>query len=832
MSQGLREGDPTTPLGTGRICDARQPPHPVEQAFVLGRVLEGILGQGDASAKLGRYRLDQRLGRGAHGIVWQAHDPKTDRTVALKVLESAGPQAWPRLRDEARVMARLQHPGIASVFEIGREGDAVFVVMERVWGQTLRQWLSVPRSAAAVLDVFGQAARALGAAHEAGVVHRDFKPSNVMVTDQGRAKILDFGVAVARRPNGEGLVSAGPTHDAVVGTPPYMAPEQLRGEAADGRADQFAWCVSLWEALTGTRPFDATTVKGRLATIATGPPRLRADGLGRGVARVIERGLSADPARRWPSMIALETALQGRGRSVVGLAAAGAAAVVVAGAVALDSSSTTPCQTRALTAAILPDGALDRAAAAVQSVGPPITQTWPKMSRRLTAYADRWVEQSHAVCLESGGGPRVDRIRGCLADRRRAFVALVEGLGTVDMQGALAAEAAISALAPAADCRALAAVEGAPPPPPADAVEGVEHVRAQLEAGQVLNTLGRGAQALTTLEQALDAAVATDYAPVIMEAQLHLGLLVSRRDYGRGRELLERAFAGATTLSNDQVAARAAVRLFLVAAEGADHDAAARWLGQAQAAVERALHQPQLEIELASARMAAAATAADFETALVHARYAERVARESSGIPRVVAARAQLRVGNVLRFSGQPGQAQRMLERSEEELSALVGPLDPTMLSLWNAVALVRTDLDDLAGARQAQTRAWDIARVAHPPGHRNRVAVEINLGGMCSELGDDRCAREHLDNGLAEAEQWLGPHHPDTALALGMLAVHHEQQGQLEVALGLRRRQVAIYREAFGPAHPNTRAAVDELAEAAQRVSPRRPGPIGDAPP
>ncbi|MCA9711508.1 MAG: serine/threonine protein kinase, partial [Myxococcales bacterium] len=265
---------------------------------------------------IGRYTLERWLGAGAMGVVYAARDLLLDRMVALKVLHphQRGAVGAQRLQREARALARLSHPNVVTVHDVGISGGRLYLAMELVDGQTLAGWLAKgPRSWSEVLAVMIRAGQGLAAVHDAGLVHRDFKPDNVMLTADGRVLLADFGIAqvegdppardpteaAAGEPTGEGGLMA-----PELGTPRYMAPEQFLGAAIDPRTDQFSFCVTLWEALLGTHPF----CRGSLAEIALAVTRgdrrgaPARHGLPPRVLRAIERGLSTDPERRHPSM--------------------------------------------------------------------------------------------------------------------------------------------------------------------------------------------------------------------------------------------------------------------------------------------------------------------------------------------------------------------------------------------------------------------------------------------------------------------------------------------------------------------------------------------------
>jgi serine/threonine protein kinase len=315
-----------------------------------------------------RYQIESRLGAGAMGVVYAARDIHLGRTVAVKVVAprvDAG-SGQSRLVREAQAMAKLRHPNLATVHDIGVSGDRLFVVMELVDGGTVADWLrAAPRSWRAVVTVYLQAARGLSAAHAAGFVHRDFKPENVLLGTDGVARVSDFGVARiigdAERAGAEGAANEGTA--GVVGTPGYIAPEILRHEPVDVRADQFSFCVALYAAVYGERPFDPregpsgeaarTRMTGESAkgpsgeaarTRMTGESAKRPSGeaartrmtgesakrssriaqtLGplrqpragiapRWLQRIVLRGLAVDPRDRWPTMQALVAAIERR----------------------------------------------------------------------------------------------------------------------------------------------------------------------------------------------------------------------------------------------------------------------------------------------------------------------------------------------------------------------------------------------------------------------------------------------------------------------------------------------------------------------------------------
>jgi hypothetical protein len=238
-------------------------------------------------------------------------------------------------------MAKLSHPNVVAVFDVGRVGDQLFLAMELIDGVTLTRWIADrPGTRTEVLDIFAQAGRGLAAAHQVRLVHRDFKPDNVLVGADGRARVTDFGLTqpVATDPRSElvalDLTAAATALGVLVGTPAYMAPEQLCGEPATARSDQFAFCVALYEALFGARPFAGGALRVLTENVLAGRMRAMPAGTPRWLRLALARGLAVDPAARFPSMTALLDELgrdHGRARRLavsLGAMAAGAAAIV------------------------------------------------------------------------------------------------------------------------------------------------------------------------------------------------------------------------------------------------------------------------------------------------------------------------------------------------------------------------------------------------------------------------------------------------------------------------------------------------------------------------
>jgi tetratricopeptide (TPR) repeat protein/TolB-like protein len=308
-------------------------------------------------AKIGRFVVEGQLGAGAMGVVYAAHDRELDRRVALKVLKGTGDQeALLRLQREGQAMARVTHPNVITVHEAGIQGRLVFLAQELLDGGSLRQWLEGKHSQREILDKFIAAGRGLAAAHAAGLVHRDFKPDNVLLGKDGRVRVSDFGLArslagLQTMPHEPRLDPAQATKQdiihspmatmtmtgAVMGTPLYMSPEQHRGEPADERSDQFSFCVALYQALYGDQPFAGKTVVALADAVIAGrmqPPPKTAK-VPAHLRKVLLRGLSVDPAKRYPSMdVLLADLTHDPARKLRRIGVIATIVVLIAGAVA------------------------------------------------------------------------------------------------------------------------------------------------------------------------------------------------------------------------------------------------------------------------------------------------------------------------------------------------------------------------------------------------------------------------------------------------------------------------------------------------------------------
>jgi tRNA A-37 threonylcarbamoyl transferase component Bud32 len=430
-------------------------------------------------ARVGRYVVRKRLGAGAMGVVYAAYDPELNREVALKVLRDqmlSPDQRVPladRLRREAQAMAQLAHPNVVAVHDVGSVNERLFIAMELVDGQTLTQWLDAERRDwRAVLRAFIDAGRGLAAAHAAALVHRDFKPDNVLVGSDGRVRVTDFGLAhTAAEPATPGasarfyaMAEARRTETReLAGTPYYMAPEQYFGEATDARTDQFSFCVALYSALTGEHPFGQAPLQNLAAVAAVGRsgPSRRRNGLPRWLRRVLLRGLAISPADRHPSMEHLLASLTYDRKRVLWLRLTGATLVA-----ALLGGGLVAWRTREARAAC--KGAERRLtdvwdAQRIRTVGrafmksgmPRAGIVFTEVERRLDRYSQDWVTMQTEACeaAHTGGDRALLELRvQCLDARLLGLRHLTDRLARGDAQTLAEASAETQDLGDLAVC--------------------------------------------------------------------------------------------------------------------------------------------------------------------------------------------------------------------------------------------------------------------------------------------------------------------------------------------------------------------------------------------
>lgn len=521
--------------------------------------------------RVGRYSILGRIGEGGMGIVYEAWDPQLDRHVALKVLRGDRARAEALLA-EAQTLAKIvHHPNIVTVFDAGVSGEQAFLAMELCRGQSLQEWLADgPHGVREILDVFVAAGRGLAAAHQAGVIHRDFKLANVLIGKDGAVRVVDFSMA---RPIDveDDAPSSARSASTIVGTPAYMAPEQLLGRVGDHRMDQFSFCLCLYGALLGRPPFPGRTFQERRRTVPLGLGTAERERLSRArkvpmrVRRAILRGLSVEPDDRFPSMEALLSELIERRRWPWALSVLALAAGLGLGVLATPDSHPEPCKS--------PEAALGEAwgsamrqglAAAIERTGHPrAAEQLEHAAAGFGRYAEAW-QAAYSHACESTYVTRVQsdaafELRMRCLDRRRtqlelAVMTLAQAADPQQLDARMTLPFRLPALDECGDATALATGM------PTDALtQGrILALVRRIDRASTMREAGLVQEGLALATAAVDEARELDHPPLLAQALECLGRLqIDGVAPTTAEATLREAIAVGTRCHDDQTVARA-----------------------------------------------------------------------------------------------------------------------------------------------------------------------------------------------------------------------------------------------------------------------------------
>ncbi|MEX1368606.1 MAG: serine/threonine-protein kinase [Nannocystaceae bacterium] len=837
-----------------------------EDARSRDRVRQRLFHGPSASRTVGRFIIGRRVGAGASGEVFEAFDPELQRSVALKVLRGDRHQGadrrvvQARMTREARALAKLGHPNVVEVFDVGIADERVYIAMELVGGGSLRDWQqATPRAWGDIVDLYVQAGRGLAAAHAAGLVHRDVKPSNILVGDDGRVRLIDFGLVAARgdpaptlpRPTpGDTTCSVSSSLTATglhVGTRGYMAPEQALGGLASPAADQFGLCVALWEALHGQRPFASQDPVAMAREVLAReivshserdvPRRLQA---------VLRRGLSAAPADRWPSMERFITELvalrrrQPRRR----LAAIGVLGVLaVAGGIGVqpgEHADSSPCdgprRTRELWSEELAQALQHRFTTQAPTIAP---ATWAFVGTRIDDVTKQWRDTQRAVCQEHARGQRsddeFDRAMHCLHGQRRELQAALDVLAEADAEVVRRAHVVVGELSSPDACRDPATAGSIDP--------ATDPAWAQVARAATLRRAGRYAEALAGSRAIVDSATSRD--SLLAAARVEQGqALAELGRFAAAREVLEDGYFLARETTHEPATLEAATRLTLLWGVTADdREQGLRWAQHGWASLERypdprgraRLLERQARVLSSAGRLARARADAEASLALWEdqlgptdprtadalevmattlsragqyddaASYIERahdVREQTLGSEHPETSMTLTFLASIEDDRGRTQQAEVLLREALERLERAVGPEHPYVATVLTNLAATMFRVRDYATAEPLLLRAKAILERGEEG--TTLAMVLHDLGVLAALDGRTARAQQLIERGRELLVRTRGADHPLVGQALQALGGLARGQGQLDQAERSYAEAMAIYVRRLGADHPS----------------------------
>ncbi|MCX4240647.1 tetratricopeptide repeat protein [Paraliomyxa miuraensis] len=756
---------------------------------------------------VGRYIVLELLGRGGMGVVHAAYDPELDRKVALKLMlpgRDRGGAARLRLQREAQAIARLSHPNVVGVYDVGTVDQQVFIAMEFIDGMDMSRWLSTgEHGQAEILDRFLQAGAGLAAAHAADLVHRDFKPENVLVGNDGRARVVDFGLVrkddalcssstnvedelaleVSQRRAAHGQELQLTAVGSLLGTPAYMSPEQFHGGAGDARSDQFSFCVALYLALYGERPFAGSNPAELSYSVTQGevrPPPAEHRVSSR-LRRVLLRGLASEPDQRYPHMEALLAALRRAAAprrwpwAVLGVALVSGGL----GAWMLDANEERPCAGLVDRAAVIwrPERRqqlrehFDRTELSFAA------DTWARVERRLDDDLRDWTRLQLEICEDGQAlDPRAaadDPRQRCLDERLAAIDNLLTMLDGADQRMVTNAVRLTHGLAEMGACAQPDVYLLAPQPNDPEQRTRVQELRAELERWSQRTSVELDDEGIAQLQSLVERAEALGYGPLLVELMRAQSDLASARgELERSLELENRAFELGLASRHDLAALRAASGLVYI------HGVTRRELEPAEA----------------------------------WARRADALHRRIGGVGHVRVPTLNA-LASSYALAGRDEQARALYEQA----LAIVDQSDDPILraTLLNNMGAFNAERRRLGPAREYLEQAAVLNDELYGPSHPSSLRTRANLGIVTVMDGQYAEGQQMLESILPRQQELIGPDHPDIANTLESLASACARTGDPVRTEQLRRRVLEIRSRVFGPRSTPVVMAKTNLANA-----------------
>ena len=824
-----------------------------------------------------RYIILERLGQGGMGVVYKAYDPDLDRQLAIKFHSvkrrniGSHERAKARLFREAQALAKLAHPNVVNVYDVGTFGDDVFVAMELIPGQTLKYWLKQEnRSFRQIVQMFAQVGQGLIAAHDAGIVHRDFKPSNVIVGNDNRPRVLDFGLAAgieAQSANDPGDVLLSHEPDpldeieiddtsrsgsksgrkylnvrltqlgATLGTPRYMSPEQYLGLEVGERSDQFSFCVALYEALYRTSPFasnpKAVAHDTVLFTKVRKPPQDAQ--VGSWLEPIVLRGLSKNPNYRFESMRSLLEEMQQdpekeqqrirqvRQRNLMTGTIVFMVCLVVFGAILWTSWDRRLCSgAPTWFSSAYNDKLAKRVQAAIRRTNAPYAElTWQSVANSLSQYQTQWIEKHTAICKATRvtgeqSEELLDQRMHCLDQNLDELRALVRLFAQADRQIVQKAVQAIRSLPPLSRCdnRPILSAQYQEPKEESSRAQTKE-LKKQLARVIALKRTGKYKEGLGLAQSTLQMASTLGHRGLEATAQYWLGVMQeSLGSYEEAEKNQSLAYWQALGLGYDLLSAQAANSLTnLLGYVLRDFEQARSWSNHGIALIQKLGKDKLLLAQWNTAVGSMNYAANEFSSALTNHRkaLALRTSQLEKSHPDI--AESLNNIGASLDCLGKHNQALDFYQQALAIRLETLGPNHPDVAQSYFNLAYVSHEKGEWDQSIKHYQHARRIYEKSLGSQHYLVGSILNNLAVVYRLQNDFENSKQYLEKALHILQSTLGQKHPDVANSLGALGVLSYKQGNLTEAQAYHQRAHQIRLEALGPTHPDVAESLVNIA-------------------
>ena len=799
--------------------------------------------------QIGRFITVDQLGAGAMGEVVLAYDPDLHRRVAVKVLRaglmaSGGQSAVQRMLREARAMAKVSHPNVITVFEVDQmDTGQSFIAMEYVDGGTLRTWAKTSRPWREVVDVYRAAGAGLAAAHAEGLVHRDFKPDNVLIGKDRRVRVTDFGLVGALGEDEEtakddllssrsALSRTGKVASpdvtltrtgSMLGTPAYMAPEDAK--RLDAKSDQFSFCVALYEALHGERPYAGDSLLELRSNVCTGKRSPIPSGVDipRWLSEAIDRGLEVDPDARWPDMPALLRALHHQpGRRPRQIAYGLAALGITGGALAVATSGTTPAppfcddgsdetnavwnddRVNALEAAFTRADSANAAAAleAVEATASKFVEAW--QAGHLDACEAHVIRNEQSAVL-------FDRRMLCLSRRLEKvdiLLSVFENADAASVEAATRIEGAMPSVDTCADAEALQSL--VPPPDAPDVRNEWKALQLHIDRADALGVAGQQLAALDAYAEIRTRVEDVEHPPLTARYLQNYGnALIRVEKYTEAIELLAEAPEAAARADDARLEANVWLLLARAHGYGLNDAKAGAWAARAaEVAAVRAREQPLMQLNIQFTQAILAQNAGDYAQAAAAARRAVASAEDVFGHAHRNTSAAWGTLGNALHQSGEIDEARKAHETSLEIDRGLHDAPHPDVAASLLNIGLLDEETGDFDAARTRYEEALSIYEASVGKEHGGYGSALLNLASNAANRGDFDDARQRFLGLLAFYESTRPEGHADFGTVFVNLAEVALAKGELDEALEQSRRGLSNRIASLGEDHPKVMLA------------------------